>query len=93
MTQHVLDSNVFNDQPWWYRWSREGRLIKQFFKLKDEGVRSTPAVTLKNDDLATEVVAPPKRPGGHWKLYDGRTVTTDEIAHLDTARFLAGYSY
>ncbi len=68
--------------------TREGRLMRKFIKLKNLGSRSTPAVIVAGDSRPIEVTESPQEPGGPWSLYDGRCVLTSDILTLDSAREL-----
>jgi len=83
---------------YWYL-SREGRLIRKFWKLQNMDVKCHSGVMLKNGDgRAINVVAPPQVPRGEWKLssrtsdVDFICVKTESILCMDEYRFLSGYS-
>jgi len=70
---------------------REVRLTRTYLRMVAGGNRDTPAIVLR-DGSQHAIVSQPTRLDPHWKLSNGRNVTTDEIAELGSARFLAGNS-
>lgn len=74
-------------------WPREQRLIRRYHRMKGEGARSTPAIVLTSGETCA-IVAAPSDDDPCWMVLTAtgeRRIATDEIAELDSARFLAGY--
>lgn len=102
MAQHTLGRSLPSQQrmppwsvSWFYGFSREARLIRQYNRHLEGGPRQTPGVILTGEERPRGIISSPIQPYGKWTVDDGGegtiTITTKEIARLDTMRVLAGY--
>ncbi len=97
MNQKIVhDGNICKKRKFtfFHLWlTREGWLIRRYLLLKSAGPRYIPAVFIKGEDGLLGIKKPPIMPNGFWLLEDNIAVSTRDIIELDSARWLAGYSF